>query len=72
MFVAQLNTTPKKYIMIKKLRMAQADLLAGGHPTEVAAHYGFANYATFYRNYKQYFGVVPSEWTAITNERNYF
>jgi len=72
LFVTQLNTTPKKYIMIKKLRMAQADLLAGGHPTEVAAHYGFANYATFYRNYKQYFGVVPSEWTAITNERNYF
>lgn len=72
LFVSQLNTTPKKYIMNKKLRMAQADLLAGGHPTEVAVHYGFSNYATFYRNYKQYFGTVPSEWTAITNERNFF
>lgn len=71
LFMAHLNTTPKKYIMVKKLRMAQADLLAGGHPTEVSAQYGFANYATFYRNYKQYFGVAPSEWTAITDERKY-
>ena len=72
LFVTYLNTTPKKYIMVKKLRMAQADLLAGGHPTEVSARYGFSNYATFYRNYKQYFGVAPSEWTAIAGERNLF
>lgn len=70
MFLTHLNITPKKYIMVKKLRMAQADLQMGGHPTEVSNRYGFANYATFYRNYKQFFGVVPSEWTDVRLEND--
>lgn len=72
LFLTHLNTTPKKYIMLKKLRMAQAEMQAGSHPTEVAARYGFGNYATFYRNYKEHFGTVPSDYTAVTIERNYF
>ena len=72
MFMTHLNTTPKKYIMVKKLRMAQAELQAGGFPSEVAVRYGFANYATFYRNYKEYFGVIPSDWSAVAINRNYF
>ena len=70
MFMTHLNITPKKYIMVKKLRMVQAELQAGGHPTEVSNRYGFANYATFYRNYKQFFGVVPSEWTDVRLEND--
>ena len=72
LFLTHLNTTPKKYIMLKKLRMAQAEMQAGSHPTEVAARYGFGNYATFYRNYKEHFGTVPSDYTAVSIERNYF
>ncbi len=72
LFLTHLNTTPKKYIMEKKLRMAQAEMQTGTPPTEVAVRYGFANYATFYRNYKQHFGVVPSDWTAVTIEQNFF
>ena len=72
MFMTHLNITPKKYIMVKKLRMAQAELQMGEHPTEVSAKYGFVNYATFYRNYKQFFGVVPSEWTDVRLENDAF
>lgn len=72
MFMTHLNTTPKKYIMVKKLRMAQAEMQAGGHPSEVAVRYGFANYATFYRNYKEHFGVIPSEWSEVAIDRAYF
>ncbi len=71
LFATHLNTTPKKYITGKKLRLAQADLQSGSLPTEVAAHYGFENYATFYRNYKQYFGVIPSSYTEVENDRIY-
>ena len=58
MFVTYLNTTPKKYITMKKLRLAQAEMQTGSHPTEVATRYGFENYATFYRNYKRHFGLT--------------
>jgi len=71
LFLTHLNTTPKKYIMVKKLRMAHAEMQAGGLPSEVAVRYGFVNYATFYRNYKQYFGVSPSERSAVTLSRIY-
>ena len=61
LFVKHLHITPKKYIITKKLLMAQRELLSDSNPTGVYQRYGFANYSTFYRNYKQYFGCAPSE-----------
>ena len=72
LFMTHLNTTPRNYIIVKKLRLAQAEMQAGSSPTEVAARYGFGNYATFYRNYKGYFGVAPSHRTTVTIERKFF
>jgi len=72
LFVTYLNTTPQKYISTKKLRLAQAEIQMGSRPTEVATRYGFENYATFYRNYKRYFGVAPSECAEEENRRMYF
>lgn len=72
LFMTHLNTTPRKYVVGKKLRMAQADLQAGASPTEVSSRYGFADYATFYRNYKHYFGVTPSNWASVPIERSIF
>ena len=61
LFIKHMNISPKKYIMLRKLHMVQRELAAGGSPTEVAARYGFANYSTFYRNYRKIFGTMPSD-----------
>ncbi len=71
LFMTHLNTTPRNYIIAKKLRLAQAEMQAGSLPTEVAVRYGFGNYTTFYRNYKSYFGVPPSHRTNVTIERHF-
>ena len=60
LFTTHLNTTPQKYIMFKKLHMAQMELQAGASPTDVCSRYGFSNYSTFYRNYVQCFGINPA------------
>lgn len=72
LFMTHLNITPRNYIVTKKLRLAQSEMQAGSSPTEVAVRYGFGNYATFYRNYKSYFGVSPSHRTTVTIERKFF
>lgn len=66
-FLEHLNITPKKYILNKKLQLAQRELRHGGHPTEVCSRYGFRNYSTFYRNYTAFFGVSPSRGTPVRN-----
>ncbi len=60
LFMKHLKITPKKYILSKKLILAQRDLRSGSKPTEVCANYGFSDYSTFYRDYKHYFGHSPS------------
>ena len=61
LFIKHLEITPKKYILSRKLLMAQRDLRSGSKPTDVCLNYGFCDYSTFYRHYKQYFGHTPSE-----------
>lgn len=60
LFVKHLNTTPKKYILRKKLLLAQRDLRIGYKPIEVCVRCGFSDYSTFYRDYKDFFGYSPS------------
>ena len=61
LFKAELHRTPKKYIMEKRLLLAQMRIQAGERPTEVAESCGFSDYTTFYRNYVAHFGCVPSK-----------
>ena len=61
LFVNHLNTTPKKYIIHKKLLLAQRDLRMGYKPIEVCTRCGFTDYSTFYRDYKAQFGYPPSK-----------
>ncbi len=61
LFVKHLNTTPKKYIVRKKLLLAQRDLRMGYKPVEVCYRCGFQDYSTFYRDYKTFFGYAPSK-----------
>jgi len=51
----------KKYIMAKRLVFARLEILNGKHPSEVSYNAGFHNYTTFYRAYKLFFGLSPSE-----------
>lgn len=51
----------KKYIIQKRVNVANIALQKGEKPEEVCVKYGFSNYSTFYRDYKKYFGFSPSE-----------
>ena len=61
LFVTNLQTSPKKYIMTKQLGGARAAIRAGGKPTAVYSDWGFQDYCSFYRNYRKMFGYAPSE-----------
>lgn len=60
MFKTELHTTPKKYIIEKKLLAAQNMILLGKKPSIVCIECGFNDYSSFYRNYLKYFKVPPS------------
>lgn len=50
---------PMKYILEKRLVLAQSRLQLGEKSTIVAAVCGFNEYSSFYRNYKKRFGHPP-------------
>lgn len=60
LFTKHLQVTPAKYIMAKKLMLAQKKIKKGAKPTQVYFECGFTDYATFFRNYKLHFGYSPS------------
>lgn len=60
LFIKHLQITPGKYILSKKLSIAQRELRAGVKATEVCLTCGFTDYSTFYRDYKKHFGHSPS------------
>ncbi|MBO5315081.1 MAG: helix-turn-helix transcriptional regulator [Clostridia bacterium] len=51
----------KKYIEQKRINLANFELLNGVRPENVCLNSGFSNYPSFFRIYKRYFGVSPSE-----------
>ncbi len=59
-FKKYLMTTPKKYITSKRLFEAQRLIRTGIPPNEAYLLSGFSDYATFFRNYKSFFGHSPS------------
>lgn len=61
LFRKELHQTPKRYIMEKRLLLAQKKIIAGEKPTLVCEQCGFGDYTTFYRNYLSFFGHSPSE-----------
>lgn len=60
LFAHHLNISPKKYIMSKRLAMAQMALRSGARPAEVCRQCGFSDYTTFFRAYKNHFGHAPA------------
>ena len=64
LFKNQFNTSPKKYIMEKRLIEAQKLISQGEKPSVVFEKCGFESYNVFYRSYCSYFGYPPSQQTA--------
>ena len=53
------GTTVWEYITIKRLFLAKELIAAGKAPTDIYQQCGFKDYTTFFRAYKQRFGVSP-------------
>ncbi len=60
LFIQHLNISPKKYVNLKRLAYAQRLIRSGKKPYAVYQECGFSDYASFYRNYKNHFGYIPS------------
>jgi ribosome biogenesis GTPase A len=61
LFKKHLKISPKQYINEKRLLYAKNLLLLGNRPTDIYEKCGFSTYTSFFRSYKKYFGVAPSE-----------
>lgn len=60
LFIKHMQISPKKYILSKRLSLAQRALRSGAKPSEVFSQCGFSDYSTFYRDYKKHFKISPS------------
>lgn len=63
-FKRDMNISVYRYILTKKLMLAQQKIKDGESATLAAAQCGFADYSGFYKQYKKMFGVSPSEKAA--------
>ncbi len=70
LFNEVLNTSPKKYINLKRLTVARNLIRSGSKPHLIFSECGFNDYGTFYRNYKSVFGHIPSKENEYEIERN--
>ena len=72
LFKNQFNTTPKKYLMEKRLIEAQRMIAKGALPTHIYDQCGFENYNVFYRSYQSYFGHTPSQFKTNASLKSNF
>lgn len=61
LFKINVGTTVGQYIKLKRLYLAKELLQQGLHPTEVYSRCGFHDYTTFYRAFRQQFGLSPKK-----------
>ena len=69
-FLQDLQTTPKRYIVEKRLNMARREILLGAKAAAVYSQYGFSDYSAFFRAYKKYFGYSPAATQKAVFVRN--
>ena len=60
LFQAELQVSPKAYIMVRRLNLARQEIILGAKPSAVYAQCGFSDYSTFFRAYKKHFGYPPA------------
>jgi AraC-like DNA-binding protein len=63
LFRKETGTTINQYIRIKRLVMARQEIQKGCTAEEAAYKVGFNDYSNFYRAYKAFFGITPSNKT---------
>ncbi len=61
LFAKELHISPSKYLLEKKLVMANRMIDSGIGSVVAAEQCGFANYSGFYKMYKRAFGISPSK-----------
>lgn len=61
LFTKHLQTSPKQYIILKRLVLAQNKIRRGAKATEIYQECGFNDYTTFFRSYVKHFGYPPSK-----------
>ena len=61
LFREDLHTTPKHYILERRLNLARQEIFLGASASSVSAQCGFSDYSTFFRAYKRHFGYAPTE-----------
>jgi AraC-like DNA-binding protein len=61
LFSERLGTSPKQYVLEKRMALAEREIALGTPPTLVAARLGYANYSSFYRLYRKRFQRSPRE-----------
>ena len=61
LFEEKMKTSPKQYILQKKMAFAAKLIQDGTLPTQAAMQIGYDNYSDFYRIYKKYFGESPAK-----------
>lgn len=66
LFEERMGTSPKRYILQKKLALAGKLIREGVPPTEAALQVGYDNYSSFYRIYKKHAGTAPSDGKPAT------
>ncbi len=59
-FQSDLEITPKRYIMERRLNLARQEIFLGAKATAVYTQCGFSDYSTFFRAYKKHFGYPPT------------
>lgn len=69
LFISNLHISPKKYLNLQRLSLAQNMIREGLKPYDIYNKCGFNDYATFFRNYKQHFGHNPSTENETEIER---
>ena len=60
-FKNDLHISIHKYILEKRLILANKRIRNSEHPTQVASECGFRDYSGFYKQYKKMFGISPSK-----------
>ena len=59
-FKKDMNISVYRYILKKRLVLAQQKILSGEPAQKAALDCGFNDYSGFYKQYKKTFGIAPS------------
>lgn len=60
-FKKDMNISLYKFILEKKIIVANQKIMSGENPTQVASDCGFSDYSGFYKQFKKMFGKPPSK-----------